>query len=218
MNLSMMETKTERPFKHKREDDKYRKMSLQRFKLTMQYCGTPFSGCVRQHGEITTVQSVLENALAHLTQSPPQVVFSSRTDKGVHAFGQVAHIDLAPRNSGLMWCESSVKGALNHFSRPYPVHILEARAVDPIMFSARRNAYSRTYVYRIFANCKDPILFEQQNSWNIPVALDVTKMQEAANHLLGTHDFTSFRSRGCQVFFSTKLLFNDDRLSRIPIL
>jgi tRNA pseudouridine38-40 synthase len=161
-----------------------------RWALKLEYDGTRFVGWQRQ---ITgaSVQSVLEEALAKLEGHPVGTVCAGRTDAGVHAAGQVAHADLQRDMPGAKWVS-----ALNYHLKAHPVAVLRA-VVVPADFSARFSAIGRAYRYRIL-NRPARAALARHLVWHVPAKLDAEAMQQAANLLLGRHDFTSFRASACQ--------------------
>ena len=175
---------------------------MPRYKLTLEYDGGPFRGWQRQ-SDGASVQQTLEDAVRAFCGEAAQVVAAGRTDAGVHARGQVAHLDLAREVT-----PETLRNALNHHLRPHPVAVLEAvTAADG--FHARFSAKARHYVYRI-VNRRAPLALEAGRAWQVPVPLDAEIMHEAAQRLIGRHDFTSFRSALCQARSPVKTL---DRLT-----
>jgi tRNA pseudouridine38-40 synthase len=175
---------------------------MPRYKLTLEYDGGPFRGWQRQ-SEGASVQDVLEAAVRGFCGETVQVVAAGRTDAGVHAMGQVAHLDLAR-----VVAPETLRNALNHHLRPHPVVVLEAaRVADD--FHARFSAKTRHYLYRI-VNRRAPLTIEAHRAWHVPARLDAEAMHEAAQHLVGRHDFSSFRSALCQAKSPVKTL---DRLT-----
>lgn len=163
---------------------------MPRYRLTIEYDGTEFKGWQRQDGQ-PTIQATLEQALRALTGTELEIFGSGRTDTGVHAIGQVAHVDLRRR----MAPERLLAG-LNAHLRPAPVGIVHAAEVAAD-FHARFSARRRTYLYRILNRRPAPVL-ERNRVWHVPVVLDAERMHEGARHFLGRHDFTSFRAAECQ--------------------
>jgi tRNA pseudouridine38-40 synthase len=164
---------------------------MQRFKLTIEYDGRPFAGWQRQK-DILSVQEVLETGLAaFLPNEECAVTGSGRTDAGVHAIGQVAHVDIERPMSA-----DEVQGALNYHCKAHPVSVLAVEAVDN-EFHARFSATRRHYVYKIL-NRRAPLTFQNGLIWHVKAPLDVAKMHEAAQFLVGQHDFTTFRHIHCQ--------------------
>jgi tRNA pseudouridine38-40 synthase len=171
---------------------------MPRYKLTIEYDGTPFLGWQVQDGGLT-VAGVLENAVEKLSGARTKVAGAGRTDAGVHALGQVAHIDLVKD-----WETDTIRDGLNAHLRPHPVAILSAQKV-PEDFDARFSAIKRHYLYRIL-NRRADLALERNRLWRVARPLDENKMQEAAQHLLGHHDFTTFRSTECQAKSPMKTL------------
>jgi tRNA pseudouridine38-40 synthase len=175
---------------------------MPRYKLTLEYDGGPFRGWQRQSGG-DSVQQVIEDAVRAFCGERVQVVGAGRTDAGVHASGQVAHLDLSRAVT-----PETLRNALNHHLRPRPVAVLEVALADDA-FHARFSAAARHYVYRI-VNRRAPLTLEAGRAWQVPTPLDAEVMHEAAQRLLGRHDFTSFRSALCQAKSPVKTL---DRLA-----
>jgi tRNA pseudouridine38-40 synthase len=172
-----------------------------RYKLTLEYDGTPFVGWqVQENG--TSVQGVLMAAIEAFSGEAVPVQGAGRTDTGVHALGQVAHFDLAKEHE-----PDTVRDALNAHLRPHPVAVLAAEraAAD---FDARRSAVRRHYLYRI-ANRRPDLALDRLRAWRVPRPLDAAAMHAAAQRLVGKHDFTTFRSSECQAKSPEKTL---DRL------
>ena len=174
---------------------------MPRYKLTIEYDGSPFAGWQIQADQVT-VQGVLTAAVEALTGEKTLVQGAGRTDAGVHARAQVAHVDLARE-----WQSDTVRDALNAHLRPHPVAVLAAeRAADD--FNARTSAIKRHYRYRIL-NRRADLTLELRRAWRVPRPLDAAAMHEAAQRLVGKHDFTTFRSTECQARSPVKTL---DRL------
>jgi tRNA pseudouridine38-40 synthase len=169
-----------------------------RYKLTIEYDGAPFSGWQIQATE-TTVQGVLTAAAAAFAGESTLVQGAGRTDAGVHAHGQVAHIDLAKE-----WNTDTVRDALNAHLRPHPVAVLMAERVADD-FNARTSALKRHYLYRI-VNRRPDLALDAGRAWRVPRPLDVAAMHEAAQRLIGKHDFTTFRAAECQAKSPVKTL------------
>jgi len=163
---------------------------MPRYRLTVEYDGTPFVGWQRQD-DGPSVQAALEAAIAAFSGETPRVQGAGRTDAGVHARGQVAHFDL-PRQ----WDPFRIVEALNHHLRPLPVAVLGVEPAAPD-FDARRSAVARHYEFRIL-NRRAPPALDQERVWQVAVPLDAGKMHRAAQQILGTHDFTTFRHTQCQ--------------------
>ena len=164
---------------------------MPRYALRLEYDGAPFCGWQRQDG-LLSIQSVLEEAAAHLNGGEvPLVTAAGRTDAGVHAEAQVAHLDLATDLP-----PERVREALNFHTRPHPVAITGAAVVAPD-WSARFTAIGRAYRYRILNRAARPAL-EWGRVWHVKKRLDAAAMHEAAQGLLGRHDFSAYRAASCQ--------------------
>ena len=163
---------------------------MPRYALKVEYHGGPFAGWQRQNAQ-PSVQAAVEAALARLERGVPSVAAAGRTDAGVHATGQVAHCDLAKD-----WEPFRLMEALNWHLKPAPVAILAATRVLPD-FHARFTAIERRYTYRLIAR-RAPLTLEAGLAWRVLRPLDTEAMREAAAHLVGQHDFTTFRSALCQ--------------------
>jgi tRNA pseudouridine38-40 synthase len=174
---------------------------MPRFRLTLEYDGTPFVGWQRQDNG-PSVQGALEDAIEKLSGERVTVTGAGRTDAGVHALGQVAHFDLVKEFE-----PGKVRDALNYYLRPDPVVVLEADAVDG-EFHARFSATARHYLFRIL-NRRSPPALEEGRVWHISPKLDADAMHAAAQFLVGQHDFTTFRAAECQAQSPVKTL---DRL------
>jgi tRNA pseudouridine38-40 synthase len=171
---------------------------MPRYKLTIEYDGAPFCGWQVQADQIS-VQGVLTGAIEALSGQKTLVQGAGRTDAGVHARAQVAHVDLAKD-----WDTDTVRDALNAHLRPHPIAILSAeRAADD--FNARTSAVKRHYLYRII-NRRADLTLEAGYAWRVPRPLDANAMHEAAQRLVGKHDFTTFRSTECQAKSPVKTL------------
>ena len=174
---------------------------MPRYKLTIEYDGAPFAGWQIQADQ-PTVQGVLTAAIEALSGEKTLVQGAGRTDAGVHARGQVAHVDLAKD-----WDTDTVRDALNAHLRPHPVAVLAAERVADD-FNARTSAVKRHYLYRI-VNRRADLTFDLRYAWRVPRPLDAAAMHAAAQRLVGKHDFTTFRSAECQAKSPVKTL---DRL------
>jgi tRNA pseudouridine38-40 synthase len=163
---------------------------MTRFALLIEYDGGGFVGWQRQADGVS-VQAVMEDAAAHLAGGPVAVTVAGRTDSGVHALGQVAHLDLARDIEG-----AKLAQALNFHMKPHRVCVLRA-AVVADDWSARFSAVRRSYRYDILNRRARPALAEGR-VWHVPHVLDVDAMAAGARLLLGRHDFTSFRASSCQ--------------------
>ncbi len=164
---------------------------MPRYRLLIEYEGSGFLGWQLQSVG-TTVQGVLEDAIKTLHGGQHCLVYGAgRTDTGVHALGQVAHVDL-PKT----WDPFVLRNAINGNIRPHLVSVIEATEV-PDEFHARFSATEREYLYRIL-NRRAPPTLDQGKVWHMPVELDASQMHEAAQYLKGVHDFTTFRAADCQ--------------------
>jgi tRNA pseudouridine38-40 synthase len=174
---------------------------MPRYKLTIEYDGTPFVGWQVQDNR-PSVAGAIADAVAKFAGETPKVSGAGRTDAGVHALGQVAHVDLARD-----WDTDTIRDALNAQLRPSPIAILNVERVAPD-FDARFSARARHYLYRI-VNRRADLALDRDRVWRVVRPLDVNAMHEAAQRLVGHHDFTTFRSTECQAKSPMKTL---DRL------
>jgi tRNA pseudouridine38-40 synthase len=174
---------------------------MPRYKLTIEYDGTPYVGWQAQDNG-PSVQSVLSDAIAAFAGERAAVAGAGRTDAGVHARGQVAHVDLSKD-----WDDDTVRDAINFHLRPQPIAVLAAEHVAPD-FEARFSAIKRYYLYRII-NRRADLTLDLNRAWRVPRLLDAAAMHDAAQRLVGRHDFTTFRSSECQAKSPVKTL---DRL------
>jgi tRNA pseudouridine38-40 synthase len=172
-----------------------------RYRLTLEYDGTPFVGWQRQDNG-PSVQGALEAAIEKLSGERVTVTGAGRTDAGVHALGQVAHFDLAKTFE-----PGKIRDALNYHLRPDPVSVLQAAEADE-QFHARFSATARRYLFRIL-NRRSPPALEAGKVWHVSPKLDAEAMHAAAQFLVGQHDFTTFRAAECQAQSPVKTL---DRL------
>ncbi|QRG08729.1 tRNA pseudouridine(38-40) synthase TruA [Xanthobacter dioxanivorans] len=171
---------------------------MPRYKLTIEYDGTPFAGWQTQADQ-DTVQGVLAAAFRRFCGEDVHVAGAGRTDAGVHATGQVAHVDLSRS-----WRSDTVRDAMTAQLRPHPVAVLAAEEV-PASFDARFSATRRHYLYRI-VNRRPDLALDRDRAWRIPQALDAQAMHVAAQRLLGRHDFSTFRAAECQAASPVKTL------------
>lgn len=163
---------------------------MPRYALKIEYHGGPFAGWQRQSGQ-PSVQEAVETALRRLEPDAPGIAAAGRTDAGVHATGQVAHCDL-----GRDWDPFRLSEALNWHLKPAPVSVLAvARVADE--FHARFSAVERRYLFRLLAR-RAPATHDRGLVWQVLKPLDMGAMQDAATHLVGRHDFTTFRAAMCQ--------------------
>ena len=163
---------------------------MPRYKLTIEYDGTPSVGWQHQTNGIS-VQSAIESAIEAFSREKVRLHAAGRTDAGVHAFGQVAHVDLEKHFPAY-----KIREALNYYLRPYPIVIIEAEETDDL-FHARFSAVERSYCYKVLCRPAPPVL-EKKRVWHIKRPLNVEMMQQAAMFLIGKHDFTTFRASECQ--------------------
>ena len=170
-----------------------------RYKLTLEYDGGPFSGWQRL-GEGASVQAAIEDAVEKLTGVRAEVTGSGRTDAGVHALGQVAHVDIEKH----FISPQRLADGLNAHLRPHPIAVLDAEEAAA-GFHARFDAVRRVYAYKIVSR-RAPLTVERGYVWRAPRALDIAAMDEAAQRLVGHHDFTTFRDSQCQAKSPVKTL------------
>jgi tRNA pseudouridine38-40 synthase len=174
---------------------------MTRFKLTIEYDGGPFVGWQRQDNGLS-IQQVLEEAVTATVQETTMVYGAGRTDAGVHALAQVAHVDIEKAIE-----PNRLMAALNFHMKPQPIAVTACEiAADD--FHARFSATGRAYLYRI-VNRRAPLVIDRGHAWHLGSELDAGAMHEAAQRLLGKHDFTSFRASLCQAQSPVKTL---DRL------
>lgn len=171
---------------------------MPRYKLTIEYDGAPFVGWQRQPNG-PSVQAALEEAVFAFTGERPPVQAAGRTDTGVHARGQVVHLDLSSERP-----VETIRSAINFHLKPQPVSVLVAELAPP-GFHARFSATWRRYRYRII-NRRAPPALDRGQLWHVPGTLDEALMADAAAVLVGRHDFNSFRSTACQAPSALKTL------------
>jgi len=174
---------------------------MPRYRVTLEYDGTPFVGWQVQALGVS-VQGRLAEAISKFCGEAVSLRGAGRTDAGVHALGQVAHFDLARD-----WPARTVQAAVNFHLKPDPIAILECARVAET-FDARFSATARHYRYRMLARAAPPVL-DRDRVWWVPQPLSAEAMAEAAKALVGRHDFTTFRAAGCQAKSPVKTL---DRL------
>jgi tRNA pseudouridine38-40 synthase len=171
---------------------------MPRYKLTIEYDGTPFCGWqIQENG--ATVQGALEAAVKAICGEPVRVHGAGRTDAGVHALAQVAHCDI-PKH----FPPGRLRDGLNAHLRPHPIGVRSAEIV-PDTFEARFSAKKRHYLYRI-ANTRANLALDVERVWRLPRHLDTEAMHAAAQRLIGKHDFTTFRDTECQAKSPEKTL------------
>jgi tRNA pseudouridine38-40 synthase len=169
-----------------------------RYKLTIEYDGTGLVGWQRQANGLS-VQEALETAVERFCGERLTVFGAGRTDAGVHALAQVAHVDLAREAD-----PDVIRSAINHHLRPHAISVIEAMPAPP-GFDARLSARSRRYLYRIL-NRRAPPALERGRVWHVAPPLNPAAMQEGARHLVGHHDFSTFRDSLCQAKSPVKTL------------
>ena len=175
---------------------------MPRYKLTLEYDGAPFVGWQRQANGLS-VQAALEGALEALCGEAIAAHGAGRTDAGVHAGGQVAHVDLRKT-----WDGWRLREAINAHLVPNPVAVLRADGVGDD-FDARHSARMRHYLYRI-VNRRAPLTLDRGRAWHVKRLLDAEAMNEAAKTLLGRHDFSTFRDSQCQATSPVRTLTSLD--------
>ena len=164
---------------------------MPRYAMMIEYDGTPFNGWQRQSGGQPSVQQAVEEALARLQPGEHRIAAAGRTDAGVHGTGQVAHCDLQKD-----WDPFRLSEALNWHLKPAPVAVTACARVDGD-FHARFSAQERRYTFRLISR-RAPVTHDRDRVWQVSNRLDVAAMQAGAAHLIGLHDFTTFRSVMCQ--------------------
>ncbi|WCR53380.1 MAG: tRNA pseudouridine synthase A [Wolbachia endosymbiont of Ctenocephalides orientis wCori] len=162
-----------------------------RYKITIEYNGSGFSGWQKQQHSTNSIQEIIENAVFNFSGEKVTLYCGGRTDAGVHAMGQVAHFDMQ-KEFGLY----RIRNAINYHLKSIPIVILNAEIVNDT-FHARFSAKKRHYEYKI-VNRYAPAALEAGYIWQIFNPLDVNIMREAAKYLVGKHDLSSFRSKDCQ--------------------
>jgi tRNA pseudouridine38-40 synthase len=171
---------------------------MPRYALKIEYDGTPFAGWQRQR-DVPSVQEAVERALMKLEADVPPLVAAGRTDKGVHATGQVVHVDMARD-----WDPFRLSGALNYHLKPQPVAIVAcAHVADD--FHARFHALERRYLFRLVSR-RAQVVLERDIVWRVSNELDLDAMRAGAAYLIGRHDFTTFRATHCQAQSPVKTL------------
>jgi tRNA pseudouridine38-40 synthase len=171
---------------------------MPRYKLTIEYDGCGLVGWQRQANGLS-VQEALETAIAKFCGESVTVHGAGRTDAGVHALAQTAHVDL-PRPAST----DVLRSAVNHHLRPAKIAILGAEAA-PQDFDARLSAIGRVYRYRVL-NRRAPPALERGRAWHVAPPLDIDAMRQGASHLIGHHDFSTFRDSLCQAKSPLKTL------------
>ena len=171
---------------------------MPRYKLTIEYDGSAYKGWQRQNDQ-PSIQQALETAIEGFVRYPVTVNGAGRTDAGVHANAQVAHIDLNES-----WDPFKICNAANAHLRDCGIAVFKAEEVADD-FHARFSATARHYIYHIITR-RAPLTIHAGRAWNVKVPLDVDAMHDAAQSLLGRHDFTTFRSTECQAKSPVKTL------------
>jgi tRNA pseudouridine38-40 synthase len=171
---------------------------MPRYKLTIEYCGTGLVGWQCQANGLS-VQEALETAVHRFCGANVRVFGAGRTDAGVHALAQIAHVDLARAHD-----PDVIRGALNHHLRPHAISVIAVEPASPD-FDARHSATARHYLYRIL-NRRAPPALDRDRVWHVAPPLDLAAMQEGARHLVGHHDFSTFRDSLCQAKSPVKTL------------
>ena len=171
---------------------------MPRYRLTLEYDGGPYAGFQAQ-ADLPTVQGAVEAAVKAFSGEDVRIAAAGRTDTGVHATGQVIHVDLTKA-----WEAKVVMNALNAHLRPQPIAVLDAALAED-GFHARFSAVGRRYLYRILNRPAPPAL-EQGQVWHVKKPLDAEAMHAAAQALVGHHDFTTFRDAACQAKSPVKTL------------
>lgn len=171
---------------------------MPRYRLTIEYDGGPFVGFQHQANGMS-VQQAIEEAIEKFCGEKVRLFGAGRTDAGVHARGQVVHFDIERDEDA-----GTVQGALNFHLLPAPIAVLEATKVSED-FHARFGATARHYEYLII-NRRAPLTIDAGHAWHVPIPLDADAMHTAAQVLVGTHDFTTFRAARCQAKSPVKTL------------
>jgi len=171
---------------------------MPRYALKIEYHGGGFAGWQRQAAQ-PSVQQAVEQAIARLEPAAPAIAAAGRTDAGVHATGQVAHVDLSRG-----WDPFRLQEAINHHLKPARIAVLAAAEVDTD-FHARFSAVERRYLFRLLAR-RAPATHDAGLVWQVRQPLDAGAMRAGAAHLVGRHDFTTFRSAQCQADSPVKTL------------
>ena len=171
---------------------------MTRFRLTLEYDGAGFVGWQRQDNG-PSVQQALEDAVFAFCGERVAATAAGRTDAGVHALGQVVHLDIARAVA-----VETVRDAVNYHLKPAPIAVLAVEA-GPADFHARFSAVHSAYLYRI-VNRRAPLALDRGRAWGVAAPLDAAAMAEAARVLVGRHDFTSFRAAPCQAASPVKTL------------
>lgn len=178
-------------------------MSLKRWKLTIEYDGTAYNGWQCQDN-LPTIQGKIEEAIEKFCQQKIRIQGAGRTDSGVHALGQIAHFDLDYGDRAISGFE--LTKAINAHLIHETISIVHAEEVSSD-FHARFQAKKKLYVYKILARSAKPS-FDKHRLWHVKYNIDVKRMKKAAQYLIGTHDFSSFRASECQAKDPVRTLDN----------
>lgn len=181
----------------------------QRYKITIEYNGAGYAGWQRQK-EVMTIQQAVEEAISKFSSQDISITVAGRTDAGVHALGQVAHFDLEPMKKQLNPFE--IMKAINAHLQPQAISVIKAEEVHP-EFHARFDAVNKLYRYRM-VNRNSFLTHDKGLVWLMKFPLDIDAMREGAKHLLGNHDFTTFRDAECQAQSSVRTLDRLDIIER----
>ncbi len=172
---------------------------MPRYALKIEYDGGPFHGWQRQKNGLASVQQAIEQALSRLQPDHPGIAAAGRTDAGVHAWAQVAHCDMAKH-----WDHFRLSEALNFHLKPAPVAIIDcAQVADD--WHARFSAVERRYLFRLISR-RAPLVHDAGRAWRVGHGLDIEAMRAGAAHLIGEHDFSTFRASECQARSPVKTL------------
>lgn len=181
---------------------------MPRFALKIEYDGKPYRGWQRQDN-VPSVQETIELALAKIAPEAPLIQAAGRTDAGVHATAQIAHVDLNKN-----WEPFRLAEALNYHLKPAPIAIMDCAVVDD-EFHARFDALERRYTFRLLSR-RAPAVVDEGWVWQVKHKLDIDLMRQGAAHLIGKHDFTTFRSTICQAKSPVKNL-DEISIKSIPM-
>ena len=172
---------------------------MQKYRSKVEYDGRHYVGCQRQDNG-PSIQAAVEEAILNFCGEQVEVIAAGRTDSGVHALGMTTHFTLLNNNHD----PATVRKAINFHLGSQPIKIIETEIV-PDSFHARFSAIERRYLYRIL-NRQSPPTLDSGRVWHVPRKLDIAEMQEAAEMLIGEHDFSSFRAKDCQAASPIKTL------------
>ena len=171
---------------------------MQRYKLTIEYDGTDYCGFQKQKlSKLHSIEGLLEKSVHNIFNEQVKIIASGRTDAGVHATNQTIHFDLEKTYE-----DHKIVSGLNHYLQNYNIAILSCEKTTD-KFHARFCATHRSYKYKII-NRRAKLALDKFRAWHIPLPLDIKLMQQAATHLVGTHDFSAFRDSDCQALTPIK--------------